>query len=75
MIFILTDIKFNSFQRKSIKTLKDAPVAVNLCLSCIGIHYEITVSIMTIKTTKKKQEKTKKSVEKCKKNVSKPFKP
>ena len=54
MIFILTDIKFNSFQRKSIKTLKDAPVAVHLCLSCIGIHYEITVSIMTIKTTKKK---------------------
>ena len=75
MIFILTDIKFNSFQQKSIKLLKDAPVGVHLCLSCIGIHYEITVSLMTIKTTKKKREKTKNSVEKCKKNVSKPFKP
>ena len=74
MIFNLTDIKFNSFQRKAIKLLEDAPVGVHLCLSCIGIHYEITVSLMTIKTTKK-QEKTKISVEKCKKNVSKPFKP
>ena len=59
MIFILTDIKFNSFQRKSTKTLKDAPVAVHLCLSCIGIHYEITVSIKTIKTTKKNRRKPK----------------
>ena len=59
MIFILTDNKFNSFQRKSIKTLKDAPVAVHLCFSCIGIHYEITVSIMTIKTTKKNRRKPK----------------
>ena len=59
MIFILTDIKFNSFRRKSIKTLKDAPVAVHLCLSCIGIHYEITVSKMTIKTTKKNRRKPK----------------
>ena len=32
MIFILTDIKFNSFQRNSIKLLEDAPVGVHLCL-------------------------------------------
>ena len=59
MIFILTDIKLNSFQRKTIKMLKDAPLGLHLCLSCIGIHYEITVSLMTIKTTKESGENQK----------------
>ena len=32
----LTAINFNSFQRKSISTLKDAPMGVHSCWSCIG---------------------------------------
>ena len=41
------------------KTLKDAPMAVHICLWCIGFRYEITISFMTIKTTKKTGENQK----------------
>ena len=56
IIFNLTAIKFNSFQRKSINTLKDAPMGLYLCLSCIGNHQDIRISLMTIKTTKKRRK-------------------
>ena len=71
---VSTAVNFNSFQQKSINTLNYASMWVQECLSCIGIQYEITISLLTIK--KQKQAKTEKnSVEKCAKKVSKQFKP
>ena len=50
------------------------PMGVHLCLSCIGNQQDITISLMTIKTTTE-TGKNKNSMEKCEKNVSKPIKP
>ena len=49
----LTAIKFIGIQWKSINTIKDALMGVNIYLPYIGNQQDITISLMTIKTTTK----------------------
>ena len=70
----LTIIKLKSLQRRSITTLRYNPIGGKkfLLCSCIKNQQDITVSLITMKTTTK-TGKTQNSVEKCEKKFSKPL--
>ena len=48
---VLTDIKFNSFQQKTVNTLSYNLIGGQKYLSCIGNQADITRSPMTMQTT------------------------
>ena len=61
----LTAIKLNSFQRKSINTLRYAPMGGKRYFVCIVNEFSITTSLMTMKTTTKtgKDQKLRKKMQ------------
>ena len=48
---VVTDIKFNRFQWKSINTVDGLDGSKKRCLSCIRSQQDITITLMTMKTT------------------------
>ena len=54
---VLTGIKFNNFKRKSINTLSYASTRIQRCLSFLGHQLDITLHLMTMKTTSKQKRK------------------
>ena len=48
---VVTDINFSKFKRKSLNTLSYCRMGEKGCLSCIGNRQDITLNLITMKTT------------------------
>ena len=70
---VLTGIKFNSFQQKSLNTLSYASIGGQGYLSCKGNQYDITRSPKTMQTTTTNTCKNQKFCKNCARRKSRSF--